>query len=126
MPWYLVEKNFRYFYALQYCVLLLFLISAYLLIKHMKQHVKNILVLIAFVLAIAAAVTENYRYHYKEIPAEFLNAFNVPLSFSRESLYERGVKVAACLDRAQDSTVAQETLVCEEILLQLHFDRKNK
>ena len=80
----------------------------------------------AFVLVIAAAVTENYRYHYKEIPDEFLNAFNLPLSFKRESLYERGLKVAACLDRAQDSAATQETLVCEDLLIRLNFGREQK
>ena len=79
----------------------------------------------AFVLVIAAAVTENYRYHYKEIPDEFLNAFNLPLSFRRESLYERGVKVAACLDRAQNSAT-QKTMVCEDLSIQLNFGREQK
>lgn len=132
VPWYLLEQKFRYFYLQQYCMLLLFLISAYLLINHMKKHVKTILVLMAFVLVITFAVIENYRYHYKEIPDEFLNSFSLPLSFKWQSLYDQGVKVVACLDHAQDSAVAQRDFVCDEQVLfgdepfRLHFDSKSQ
>ena len=126
MEWFFVERSSRYSYVQQYCVLLLFLISAYLLIKQMKQHVRIFLVLMAFVLVIAAAVIENYRYHELEYSDKVMNAYHIPLSLKRESLYNMGVKVAACLDRAQDSAATQETLVCEDPPIRLNFGRKHK
>jgi len=113
MAWVCLERQYRYFYAQQYCLLLLFLISAYLLIKNMKQHVKILVLLSAFILVSASAIIENHRYHY------MYYSDNITLV----SLYDAGQKVAACFKRAQESAVIREGLMCEDIQLQLEREK---